>query len=354
MTTIITKKKAWCNLIDQCKNADFYHTFDYHQLSKSVNETPILIQYKESNKIIGLPLLLRKIKNTEYFDATSVYGYSGPVTVNIDTSFDNTKFKNELNKLLFEQKIITVFSRLNPFISHQEVVLKNIGAIHNSGKIVNIDLTKNLNDQKKDYSKRYKTYINKSRKLCSLKKTNSREDIIEFVNIYHANMKRVNATADYFFPKEYFFAFFDSTSFKTELLLAIDKFSKEIIAGAMFIKKNKVIQYHLSGAKENYLEYNAIKLLIDEMRLSASSENFIFFNLGGGVGNKNDSLLKFKSGFSKDYKTFKLWKHTINQNLYENLVYNLQTKPCKSNFKNCTDFFPCYRCNLTVSIKNEN
>ncbi len=354
MTTIITKKKAWCNLINQCENADFYHTFDYHLLSKSLNETPILIQYKEDNKVIGLPLLLRKIGNTNYFDATSVYGYSGPLTINIDSDFDNINFKNELNKVLLEQNIITVFSRLNPFVSNQETVLKNIGFIYNSGKIVNIDLTKKLENQKKDYSKRYKTYINKSRKLCYIKKVNSKDDITEFVKIYHANMKRVNATSNYFFPKEYFFSFFDSNAFQTELLVAIDKLSNEIIAGAMFIKKNKIIQYHLSGSKENYLEYNAIKLLIDEMRLQASSENFIFFNLGGGVGNKEDSLLKFKSGFSKDYKTFKLWKYTIDQNLYKNLVFQMQTKSCKLNFNNCTDFFPCYRCNLMLHKENEN
>ena len=349
MIKIIKKKDDWCSLIATSKNSDFYHTYDYHYLSKKDDETPILFAYSDSGKTIALPLLLREIEGTPYFDATSVYGYSGPITNNISIDFDNSIFKRELYKLFQELNIISVFSRLNPFVEHQENVLKGIGDLISSGSIINIDLTRDLDVQKSGYHKRLRTYVNKSRKQCSIRLAESSEDLDKFIEMYYENMKRVHADKSYFFSKDYFHDLLRSKGFVTEILLAVNNASQEIIGGAMFIKKNKIVQYHLSGAKEEFLSLNAIKLIIDEMRIRASNANYRYLNLGGGVGNKEDSLFYFKSGFSKDYKTFKLWKYIVNKQIYDDLVLKRHQKNCTPIYKSCDEYFPRYR-----SDKNEN
>lgn len=344
MIKIIKKKIDWGSIIDFSDDSDFYHTYDYHYLSKKDNETPILIEYTEGDKIITLPLFIRKIEGTEYFDATSVYGYAGPTTSNINDKFDNSLFKKELHSLFLQKNIISVFSRLNPFVHDQENILKGLGQIASLGKIVCIDLTKDLDQQKADYHKRLRTYINKARKQCSVRLAKSAGDIEEFIAMYYENMERVKADESYFFGKEYFYKLLNTKEFETDLLLAIHNDSQEIIGGAMFIKKNKIVQYHLSGAKEEFLALNAIKLVIDEMRIRASNENYTFLNLGGGVGTKEDSLFYFKTGFSKDYKTFKLWKYIVNEKIYEDLVLKKHPKEFANVHKSCDDYFPCYRC----------
>tara|TARA_R110000737_G_scaffold78879_2_gene110650 strand:- start:391 stop:867 length:477 start_codon:yes stop_codon:yes gene_type:complete len=150
---IITNQDKWNNLLKEIGDFDFYHTFDYHIIEKSESQTPILLKYTESNIVIGLPLLIRKIKNTEYFDTTSVYGYAGPISKGIYVSFDNAIFTKTLIAYFIKNKVISVFSRLNSYINNQKNILINCGEIINQGKIVYIDLGLEDVDQIKNIKK---------------------------------------------------------------------------------------------------------------------------------------------------------------------------------------------------------
>lgn len=346
MIEVIKNKTEWNKLVNSMPNCDCYHTYDYHQLSKKENEIPVLLKFEKKSQIILIPLLIRNIVGTVFKDATSAYGYPGPLGYNIPSEFDNSEFHEELEEFLIENNIVSVFSRLNPFISQQEIILKDMGEISSPGKIINIDLTKNLEHQKSDYQKRLRTYINKARRECEAKTARSRQEVLEFIQIYHDNMRRKNATEEYLFSEEYFFSLLNSTDFNAEVLLAKDKASNEIMGGVIFIKKNDVVQYHLSGVKEEFLKFNSIKFLIDEMRIRATAEGYTFFNLGGGVASKEDSLFSFKSSFSKDHRAFKVWKFVVNTNLYNELVANKTKENKEMNFEQCNGYFPLYRCKL--------
>jgi lipid II:glycine glycyltransferase (peptidoglycan interpeptide bridge formation enzyme) len=155
-------------------------------------------------------------------------------------------------------------------------------------------------------------------------------------------MRRVNANKEYFFDKKYFLDLLNSSDFDSEVLLAISRKTGEVAGGAMFIKKNEIIQYHLSGTSEIYLDLNPLKLLIDEMRIRGTQDNYSYFNLGGGVGAQEDSLFYFKSGFSKYTLPFNVWKYTVNPNIYEDLVQQRKDiRFCKETLR----YFPRYRVN---------
>lgn len=340
---VIDKKQEWDILIASFENSDTYHTYEYHKIVKSETEQPVLIQYCEGDKIIALPLLFRTIPGSSHMDATSVYGYPGPLTKNIGPDYDNTSFRTALLKLFHSMKVVSVFSRLNPLIPYQDIVLRNLGEIAFSGKIVNIDLTIELENQKKEYNRRLKTHINKARKNCTIKKAFNDMEIDAFINLYYENMRRVNATKNYFFNRNYFFELIHSIDFNTEVLLAVHNESKKIIAGAMFVKKNKIVQYHLSGTDEDHLYLNPVKMLIDEMRVMATQGNYRYYNLGGGVGSSEDSLFHFKSGFSKDFKEFKLWKYIVNESIYKELTDLNKQKTQIMGSSSPGNFFPSYR-----------
>ncbi len=334
---IIDEKKEWQDLLKKVQYYDFYHTYDYHQLSKSSSEKPILIKYEENGNIVGLPLMLRKVFDTEYFDATSVYGYAGPVHNDINAAFDNTDFANQLKNFFIENKIVSVFSRLNPFINYQEIIFKGLGNLVELGKVVNIDLTKDPDTQRAAFSKTTKRYINKARKLCSVRSFESKEDILTFIDLYYENMDRVNARDNYYFTQDYVDKFMNSNDFDADLLLAIHNESGDIISAAIMVKTNNIIQYHISGTRNDYLYLTPIRLLIDEMRLKGVAQNGKFFNLGGGLGGNEDSLFRFKSSFSKVFREFKVWKYIVDQQVYDTLADRFG----KAN--DDTDFFPKYR-----------
>jgi hypothetical protein len=75
---------------------------------------------------------------------------------------------------------------------------------------------------------------------------------------------------------------------------------------------------------------------LDEMRIMATQEGYKVFNLGGGLGSKEDSLFDFKASFSKDRRDFRVWKYVVDDVIYASLSLKNNVKP------NC-EFFPRYR-----------
>ena len=151
MIEIITDKKKWDKVLRSIGDYDTYHTYDYHHLVKSDFEDPVILVYRSKATIIALTLLIRKISGTIYKDATCVYGYCGPISKNLPLTYDNSSFVNALNAYFKANAIISVFSRLHPYMTSQLNILRNIGAIETLGNIVNIDLSKEINIQRKSY-----------------------------------------------------------------------------------------------------------------------------------------------------------------------------------------------------------
>ena len=333
MLEIITSKNEWDATLKEIGSYDFYHTFDYHQISKSEEEQPLLIVYKKEAEIIAVPFLLREIPNTEFFDLTSVYGYTGPISKNIAENFDNNHFYDLLNDYLMKIKVVSVFSRMNPYIECQDYVLNGIGELDVIGSLVNIDLKLPLEASRAAYRKDTKSRVNKARRACSIKLAETQEEINSFVEIYLETMQKLEANDSYFFDNQYFFNFLKCDGFETDILLAVHNETGEIIAGSMFVKTNNIIQYHLSGTKSDFMNIAPSRILLDEMRIKGTESGFDYFNLGGGYQSKEDALFSFKSSFSKDIKQWKAWKYVVNDKVYKELSVN----------KESSSFFPTYR-----------
>ena len=337
MISEITSKSSWNAILNQVDTFDFYHTYDYHKISSTPEvEKPILLVYENGKNLVAFPFLLRSIKNTNFYDLTSVYGYGGPIS-KLNGTFNAKEYAAALQAFFESKGIISVFSRFHPYIC-QEKIISNLGNIEPLGKVVNIDITLPLEESRRAYQKSLKNQINKLRRTCSIRNAENKKDILEFVDIYYENMKRLNASEHYFFNLDYFMNFMNQTDFKTEILLVEDLESGKAIAGSMFVMTKGFVQFHLSGTRTDFLSLKPSKLFLDEMRIEATNRNFKYFNLGGGFGSKEDSLFQFKSSFSKDFRTFKVWKHVVNQEVYTNLCKNI------NGVKN-QNFFPLYRAN---------
>lgn len=335
MIRTITLKSEWKQLLKGLDHLDFYHTYDYHEISKLEGESPLLLVYEEGEKQVLIPFLKRAIDGSDYFDLTSVYGYAGPITKNISDDYTNSAFKKEFQDWLQEEKIISVFSRLHPYITEQNAVLNGLGEQPVLGKVVNMDLTQSLEEQRRQYGKSTKNRTNKCRRLCTVKKAETQDEINTFIDIYYENMDRLDANKDYYFPREYFFNFLECDDFETDILLVNHEEDQKTVAASMFVKTGNIVQFHLSGSRTDYLNIAPANLFLDEMRVLATEEGYHYFNLGGGLGGQEDSLFTFKASFSKDHRPFSVWKYIVNQDVYDSLSKN----------KPVSNFFPLYRSN---------
>lgn len=348
MIEVIKDKKRWNEELSLIENLDVYHTYDYHHISKKPDELPILIKYSDKGNSIFLPLLIRPIENSSYKDAISVYGYAGILTLHLNGHFSIENFHKELNTFLKENNIISVFSRFHPFLEHQEALLEGLGTIVTRGKVIYIDLNDTLENQRKMYNKRLKTYLNNSRKNCSVIESKLENDLDTFISLYNENMKRVDAEKNYYFDKSYFQQLMLSREFTTKLTLCIHNETQTVVGGALFMKKGKFVHYHLSGFNEDYSSLNPIKLIIDEERIKSTNQEFDYLNLGGGRGSDEDSLFEFKLSFSKHVKEFKIWKYVVDEKAYRMLVEKNLECPLEIALKN-TEFFPAYRSKKTIN-----
>jgi lipid II:glycine glycyltransferase (peptidoglycan interpeptide bridge formation enzyme) len=110
----------------------------------------------------------------------------------------------------------------------------------------------------------------------------------------------------------------------------------------LFIE-NKYAHYHLSGRSKD-CKINASNNYMLDVAIQFSKEKGCdFFHFGGGSSSlENDTLLKFKSNFSKTKLDFYIGYKTHNKQIYNIICKDWENKnPClKSKMKN---FFLKYR-----------
>jgi hypothetical protein len=303
---------------------------------------PILCVAFQDSDFIAMPLLLREIEETDLFDCTSVYGYCGPVS---NLPFENISkdhisyFQSELLSFFKKNHIVSVFSRLHP-IYDQNPVFENFGIIRMINKTVAIDLTLPKEEQFSKYRLVHKQLIRRLKENgFSVIQASTNKEIDYFIQIYYDLMNRVGADSSYFFDKEYFYQMLDNSCFESKLLLA--KKENEIAGGAIFTFVNSIMQYHLSAETLKYRDQSPTRLIIDEARLLGCEYNMRFLHLGGGLhGNSEDSLFKFKKGFSDIFFDFKGWQLVVDHSKYSYLIdfFGIDTQKK-------TDYFPIYRAN---------
>ena len=334
-----TADAKWSDIIARSKQYDFFHTRCYHQLDKGGQ--PLLFAACSGAAFLALPLIVRTIPGTNLKDCTSAYGYCGPVS-NVD--FRDlpeemfAHFRRELDQLFKKEKIITAFSRLHPIIMGDHL-FSNFGTIRHVNKTVAIDLRLPGTEQTRRYRKSNKSEINRMRKEKKylIKEAKSDDEIMSFVAIYHETMRRVNASAHYYFGYDYFYSLLNNSCFIAKLILATK--DDRIIAGAIFTIAGNIMQYHLAGTADEYIRDAPMKLIIDEARLMGTRYGLEYLHLGGSAGdNDNDSLFLFKSGFSDIRFRSRVWQYIADEEKYQDL-----NKLFKGNSASPSNYFPFYR-----------
>ncbi|MCD0160622.1 GNAT family N-acetyltransferase [Deinococcus sp. 6YEL10] len=321
---------------------DIYHTYDYHRLMSSSSDDSILFRFSNETQTILLPFIIRKIPLTLEIDATSVYGYTGPlVKMAASSQSDHSEFKNALKESLRDMGIVCLFSRLHPIIDTSKYI-EGLGSIVDIGTTVSIDLKLEEEEQWGSYRKNTRYEIRKLiRDGFTVRKLDWNEFGAEFIEIYQQTMRRVGASQEYYFSDHYYSGLFQLEGVEMHLFGCF-KDGKLACAG-LFSLAGEIIQYHLSGTAEEFLKESPSKLMIDAVRCWAKKTPATILHLGGGVGGKRDSLFKFKAGLASGEHTFRIWKWILNQSKYEDLTI-------KAGSTLDEPYFPAYRKSRAASF----
>lgn len=338
-TITLAEEAKWRGLVKQALKYDFYHSWTYHSLDKSAGNA-VMFVYKEGPDFVAIPLIKRDILDSAYHDMSSVYGYSGPISnreLKTLTEDFVAHFKRSFLDFLKEEQVVTVFSRLNPFFD-QSGLMAGFGGLVDNGKVVVFDLGLSLEVQQSNY---HGGVLRKIRKLKEkgyyVKEANADEDIRNFVSIYTSNMLRVDASETYYFDEAYFKILLHTDEFDARLLFVYDK-DDYPVCGAVIVLTNGIMQAHLLGTRADYLADSPAKLLTEEITILGRKLGAKYYNLGGGLGFKEDSLFLWKTNFSSLTFDYQTWRFVADQEAYTALILQQEIEPQTE-----VDFFPLYR-----------
>ncbi len=343
-----TDQEAWLEVLGRSGAHDFYHLPQYHRMAEERGEgSARLFVYREGPHEIALPLLLRAIDGADpdgWKDATSIYGYGGPVSSS-DEVPDSvvSNFQSALRATMIEERVVAAFSRLHPLLA-QLRLLAGLGECRPGGQTVSIDLTLSPEAQRLKYSGSYRTRINKLVRngvTCTIDP--DLRHLAEFVELYHENMRRVNAHASYFFDADYFASL--AGKLGSILRLFVARSGDELIAGGLFTLCRGIAQYHLGATGDAYLKLSPMALIMDTVRQWSHAQGARVLHLGGGVGAKEDSLFCFKAGFSDRRHQFETWRWVIAPDAYKQLCEARLRRNRDDGMEAASaDYFPAYRC----------
>lgn len=333
----IRDKQEWNAYVLKAAEHDFYHTWHYHSLDTSGN--PLLFIYENENGFIGLPLIKRSIPGSNYYDLTCVYGYTGPISdqpMKLIADQLIEEFCNAFLSFLTSGKFVSVFARLHPFYQQQRI-LQKLGGLHNNGLVVVMDLSVDTQTQRTRYRDSTLRMVKKARKRgFFIKEVKGRNAAAMFADIYLENMRRNGASDYYMFSKEQIAQLLDTDEYDARIFTAYD--GETAIASTIVAFTKGIMEGYLICTREEYLKYSPAKLLLDEVSVLGKSLGMKYYNLGGGLGYKNDSLFYWKATFSDLHLPYQTWRFIADPAIYQSL---LDERGIDKNTE--VDFFPLYR-----------
>lgn len=353
------QESEWLAVLSTAAAYDFYHLPGYHRMAEELGEgTARLFVWSEDGGTIALPLLLRPLETlpgingiaSGRMDATSVYGYAGPLASADDPPPTvAVNFRTAIRAALNELRVVSVFSRLHPLLPRQSEWLAGLGECKTLAQTVSIDLTPSSEQQHARFRRNHKEGINKLRRKGVVSEYDADAVLLpEFIAIYHETMRRVGAAPAYFFPPSYFAGLraFLGPCFH----LFVCRIAGEIACGALFIECNGILQFHLGATRDAFLRLAPMKLIFDDVREWATQRRLRVFHLGGGAtARPEDSLLHFKIGFSDRRHDFRVWRYAPATELYDQLCRAKSSWNEDNRLQPTTaDFFPAYRCPTTL------
>lgn len=274
-----------------------------------------------------LQSLARTALGGKVADLVSVYGYprflcgeDSPSTIKLSDIWDDLRLHYKA------ENYVAGYFRLDVDQSI-DVIGVNDTQLRHVGNVVYLDLQQDYETIQKGFRKNLRYDI---RKLENHYEPLELTDKLKaFHEIYSQNMARVGASDHYFFSLDYLRALCEIDGVECHLIGC----DGELAAGAITVQQGKTLFYHLGATAQAHLASGPIKILLADLIQRNCQKSFEKMILGGGLGGAQDSLLRFKLGFSKNQLQIFSLQAIFDRPSYERLCEGYAA----------SDFFPRYR-----------
>ena len=319
----------------------FYHLPAYVALcAAQENGTPCALHVADGTRRMLLPLIIRPIPGGA-FDATSPYGYPGPL---VNGASDQTFFQSALiagASTLRSRRIVSAFVRLHPLFNAS--FPDGFGTLVQHGDTVSVDLSLPADELWAQTRQNHRRDITRALALGYVARMDEGLAHYDaFKDLYGRTMERRSAAPFYHFDDRYWNGLRDALG--RRMHLCVVERDGQIAAAGLFVETRGLVQYHLSGTIDGSSRVQPTKLMIQFVRGWAKERGDLWLHLGGGVGAESDSLMRFKLGFSTIRHPFRTLRIVLDEPEYRRLVS--EHSPFLD--PDARDgFFPLYRSDVT-------
>ncbi len=340
------ESSRWRELLLSTETLDAYFLPEYVGFYERRGEgEALLFFYREGRKTVLYPFLRRPLPElpgigraaASHCDVSSAYGYGGPlVTSGVkDTGF-TSRARACLEDHFQRMGVVSEFIRFHPILGNQ-AVWPTVPSRFDRNTVA-IDLTLSTDGLWEHMDPSTRRNVRKSFRLdLSIELSRSPDRYEGFWRLYDQTMERVGATNYYRFSLDYINTLADCMGDKA-IICTVSHRGKPAAAG-IFLHAGRYLHYHLGGSDAALLHVRPNDRMFFEMAKWGISNGAESLHLGGGNG-ANDSLFKFKAGFSRDLRDFYVAKVVHDEELYATLM---EARMRQSGKPPATRFFPAYR-----------
>lgn len=335
----------WTDLLARTSH-DVYHLPRYVAFSAEHEGGAPVAYYAEAfGSAFLLPLLVRPVPadlvdDAFWFDATSPYGYPGPLVAGSGGEERVRGFLEMFRADAREYGLVTAFIRLHPFFGVRGEDLGGMGECVRQGDLVYVDLKRSPEEHWSETRGNHRTGVNKLKRRGFDVAFDDWGHYAAFPALYRSTMSRVAAADRYMFSDAYFEGLREAVGGALHLCTVLAP-GGEIAAAGIFFASSGIVQYHLGATAEAFLGLAPSKLLFHEVRNWAREQGHELLHLGGGVGSRADSLLHFKAGFSRLQTGFHTLRMVLDADGYA--LLGRRWREWSAWNDEDPDFFPIYR-----------
>jgi hypothetical protein len=337
-----TDSPQWRQVLSSAPH-DFYHLPEYVSLCAGHERgRPAALFVADAGRSLLLPLIIRPIPYGGD-DATSPYGYPGPVVVGADGGqFLNRGMKVGV-RLLASLGIASLFVRTHPLLNLNPP--EGCGVLVRGGDTVSVDLTVSSTEHWRQTRADHRSGINRAIRAGSTAELDPEWlHLTSFVHLYRTTMERVGADPFYFFDESYFQGLRMALADKLHLW-TVKRRDGELASAALFVETGGIVQYHLAASDPRFSRESPTKLLLHRVRAWAKDRGNHILHLGGGLGTEDDSLLQFKAGFSPHRHRYHTVRIIVDPGRYRDLT---ELHAARAGPNTRPRFFPAYRAPSTT------
>jgi serine/alanine adding enzyme len=309
----------------------------------------VLVQPFMRRPLAGMPFLSGVEDAGTFCDIANAYGYGGPVC-----SASGAKARKLYEVFAAEfaiwceaEGIASEFCSLHPLMSeHQCALFEGSIALDYIKDVVVIDLDGGETEMLKGLRKGHRSSISAARRagvrVETVEATPANLDV--FREMYLATMKRREAASRWWLPEDFFPATVQCLGpSRTTLLFAFVNDAVE--SGCLLIHDFTTAYYHFAGTFGLHPSLGVNNLLVWEAAIYAKMAGYLRLHLGGGVtASPDDSLFRFKAGFTGGRAPLHTYFTVRNQAAYDQLCerkrrFEIETAGAEVQ----SDFLPLYR-----------